>query len=680
MEPEPSPALSTGDLDDGVRWIDLRPARTIEPEQQVLGMRVVAPLLLQLPEPADLAFVIDADEGRVRTRLRVRSITDDLADHVAALLGSAIVAVAPWLDARVLDPTDTSDALAPPRPDWVTATFDVVDRPASLVVAQASFLWTAVSRMPTSARLEVRLFEFVPPKDAEAERAEGTLRASVALSAPAAQAGLFASLVELDAIGPPVLVSTVSRSGVPTPPAVELTMPMVGRLLAGPFTVPTLWQHAPRMVADDFGDVLARATPPHAVVMGGSGQGKTVLLANAIDQAVARGSTVVVLCPHGDLAAWAAAIVERRGAPATVLDFGNTDDPPLWNLSEPDAGVSPNEWARRLSDVVRLQLWSESPGDWFGPVWLRSFAAAIRILVEDPDGPWPLVRFPEVLDTEDSSLRDGALARIGDPALTRTIRNEVMPMLTRSDAGNAAVWLVSKLDPLIGDPTVARIINTRHSTVSVAEVVEGRSLIVSLPQSVLTETGSGVLGGVLLDRVWQVVRRRPRGSGAPVEVFVDEWHQVPSPALGAMLAEGRKFGLRLRLANQHLAQLRDDLRDAVLGNAGVIATFRTGHRDAHLLDGLFPTVSTFRMQTLPRHTLAYTTGESDAVVTSPAPLSGLDPDGALQRLYARHLGEARRRLIGDLAGGLAALLHRTPPPPRSFEDELADLLSELRPR
>lgn len=65
-----------------------------------------------------------------------------------------------------------------------------------------------------------------------------------------------------------------------------------------------------------------------------------------------------------------------------------------------------------------------------------------------------------------------------------------------------------------------------------------------------------------------------------------------------MIAEGRKYALRLRVANQSLSQIPGSLRDTVLNNVGPVPTFRSGPADTHVLDGLFPIGG--KTQILPR--------------------------------------------------------------------------------
>jgi hypothetical protein len=71
-----------------------------------------------------------------------------------------------------------------------------------------------------------------------------------------------------------------------------------------------------------------------------------------------------------------------------------------------------------------------------------------------------------------------------------------------------------------------------------------------------------------------------------------------------MLSEARKFGLRLTLANQTLAQLkansgRQDLLEAVLGNVGNLIAFRLGVPDAERLRLFLNPFTSSDMQELP---------------------------------------------------------------------------------
>src|SRR5665213_3625525 len=85
-------------------------------------------------------------------------------------------------------------------------------------------------------------------------------------------------------------------------------------------------------------------------------------------------------------------------------------------------------------------------------------------------------------------------------------------------------------------------------------------------------------------------RRRPRSR--PARLYFDEFQTCPGVGLSELLAESRKFGLSLVLANQALGQIdggsrRPDIAQAALANAANLVAFRVGAPDARRLGPWF---------------------------------------------------------------------------------------------
>jgi hypothetical protein len=85
---------------------------------------------------------------------------------------------------------------------------------------------------------------------------------------------------------------------------------------------------------------------------------------------------------------------------------------------------------------------------------------------------------------------------------------------------------------------------------------------------------------------------QPSQSRRPVRVYIDEFQICACDALHDMLAETRKYGLSLNLANQSLSQVdgrggRSDAGHAVLANAANLVAFRLGAPDAMMLTPWF---------------------------------------------------------------------------------------------
>jgi hypothetical protein len=429
---------------------------------------------------------------------------------------------------------------------------------------------------------------------------------------------------------------------------------VAARLLSLPARTIGTWPvvEAPPAPPEAVIGAARNAVPPHVLVQGGSGQGKTTFLEHLVDAGLEDGAAIVVVCPHGDLASRAAARIARAGAPLRVIDYG-ANDPVPWNLTVPDPGIGLEEHASLLTDVVR-GLWLEGNHDWFGPVWTRLMRALLSVLVRDPEGPHSIARLPELL-TAQSPFRGAAVDRIGDRTLRRIIEDELVPMLTTRDPGNTVAWMVSKLDYLIGDPTMRAVVGSRLNAVDLEPVLRGESLVVSVPERHLTSDGARVLASMVVGRLWLLARRTP--PKRPVHLFVDEWQKLPIPALGQILTEGRKRGLRLRLANQNSAQIPGDLWETATGNTGAIITFATGPKDAFRIAPMFAATSLEQITRLPRHWVAVTAGGRDAIAPAPAPLRR-DGGRALAAGHAATLAEVRGRALGAAHALMAALLER----------------------
>jgi hypothetical protein len=64
---------------------------------------------------------------------------------------------------------------------------------------------------------------------------------------------------------------------------------------------------------------------------------------------------------------------------------------------------------------------------------------------------------------------------------------------------------------------------------------------------------------------------------------MDEFQNITTDSIASILAEARKYGLSLNMAHQFLAQLKDNIKDAVFGNVGTMLTYRVSPDDAEVL-------------------------------------------------------------------------------------------------
>ena len=175
-----------------------------------------------------------------------------------------------------------------------------------------------------------------------------------------------------------------------------------------------------------------------------------------------------------------------------------------------------------------------------------------------------------------------------------------------------APYITNKLNRFVGSDFVRPIIGQARSTIDFRTFMdEGKVLLVNLNKGVLGDVECRLVGMLLLAKVFSAALERaaePMARRRPFHLYVDEAQNFLTPIVGSILAEARKFGLSMTLANQNLAQWAGgssrSLLDTILGNVGSLLLFRVGPEDAERLSTFTrPEFSARDLQYLPDRTV-----------------------------------------------------------------------------
>ena len=79
----------------------------------------------------------------------------------------------------------------------------------------------------------------------------------------------------------------------------------------------------------------------------------------------------------------------------------------------------------------------------------------------------------------------------------------------------------------------------------------------------------------------------PASQRTPFYLYVDEFQNFATDSFATILSEARKYGLNLTVANQYIAQMLPQVKDAIFGNVGSIVAFRTSADDARTMQKYF---------------------------------------------------------------------------------------------
>lgn len=335
----------------------------------------------------------------------------------------------------------------------------------------------------------------------------------------------------------------------------------------------------------------------HLYTIGRTGTGKTNLLECLALQDIRGNRGVCVIDPHGDLVErLSRAIPAHRRADVIYFDpldpGGRYTYNPLRNVSKARIPLAASgfleafkklwkhEWGVRMEHVLRNALYAlfEAGG--------VSLPDVLRILT-------------------DRSFRSHIVARVENVqvrAFWKAEFNQYNPKYRQ----DAIAPIQNKVGAFLADPRLRRIFEGGGEEIRIRRIMdERRILLVNLNKGLLGEDSMNLLGALLVTALGLAALSRSDSSETlrePFFIHVDEFQSFTTLSVASMISEIRKYGVGLTLAHQHLHQLEEDVRHAVLANVGTIIAFRVGAEDSRMLAREFePVFSAEDLVNLPNY-------------------------------------------------------------------------------
>lgn len=319
------------------------------------------------------------------------------------------------------------------------------------------------------------------------------------------------------------------------------------------------------------------------MLVGKTGTGKSTYLGALARSDFRVGRGFALVDPHGDLADGVrTATPTWRKNDLIVFDATTPKACPGLN---PLRSVTADRRALVASTVLATmrKLW---PDAW-GPRTEHVLRHGLLALME--------VRGATLLDAQrmliDETHRRWILKQVTDN-LVRQFWSLEFGGFDKRFAAEVTAPILNKLGALLASPIVREVVTARRRQLDVRALTDrGRVLIARLAKGQIGEDAALLLGGLLLGALQHATMSRadlPIEQRRPFTLYVDEVGSFATkPFLGEMMAEARKYGVTLVLATQSLAALDDEVRAALLGNAGCLVSFRVGAEDAAILQKEF---------------------------------------------------------------------------------------------
>lgn len=354
----------------------------------------------------------------------------------------------------------------------------------------------------------------------------------------------------------------------------------------------------------------------HTYIVGATGTGKSTLLERMIVEDIRRGEGVVLLDPHGDLFhRIRESVPSSRQADLFCLDPSSGDQVPgfnIFDLSSVPSGQRQRRAALIVGELLRLfeEIWNMREAG--GPMFELYFRNAIYLsMLQSEEGGkrLHLGHFSKIF--QDGEFRKELISRCEDSDAVEFWTKMAERVNGDCSLANIAPYIVSKVNSLVQGGYIRNLLCRDLNELRLGERIDGgRIVLVNLDKGRLGSHESRLLGTLLMSEIFSSGLARsavPEGDRRPINLYVDEFQNFVSDNVASMLSEARKFGLRLTLANQTLAQLkahagRQDLLETVLGNVGNLIAFRLGVPDAERLRLFLDPFTSSDLQEMPNFT------------------------------------------------------------------------------
>lgn len=420
----------------------------------------------------------------------------------------------------------------------------------------------------------------------------------------------------------------------------------------------------------------------HMYVIGQTGTGKSVFLENLVLQDLQAGRGLAFIDPHGETAERILSLIpEDRLGDVIYFNPGNLEFPMGLNIFEHDEADKQDNLIQEAI-LMLYKLYDPQKQGIIGPRYEYMFRNAAKLIMADPAG-GTFIDIPKLFN--DRAFVNQKLRYVTDQSVLDFWQKEIVDAARSSEAGDVKSWFVSKFSAFLSNTMMRNIIGQTKSSFKLREIMDdGKIMIVNLSQGLTGELNMKLLGMLFVTKFQRAAMSRadvPSAQRRDFTLYIDEFQDFATDSFAVILSAARKYRFSLVMANQHMAQLSEEIREAIYGNVGTIVSFRISAQDAeHMVKQFYS--QNFEISDLTRLPLGHSLVRTlvDGAPTTPfnmntLPPSALDParqQQVEQQLLKRH-GRPRQEVEAEISKRLSA-----PSPPTMKEAQA--ILDNLKSR
>ncbi len=384
----------------------------------------------------------------------------------------------------------------------------------------------------------------------------------------------------------------------------------------------------------------------HMYIIGQTGTGKSKFMTNTIIQDIQQGNGVCMIDPHGtDIEEVLGAMPRERAKDVIYFDPSRMDMVVGLNMLEYDIN-KPEQKTFVVNELFSIfqKLYGANPES-MGPMFEQYFRNATMLVMEDPESGNTLMDISRVM--VDAQYRRYKLSKAKNPVVIQFWTDIATKAGGEASLENIVPYIVSKFDVFTANDYMRPIIGQQKSSFNFRQVMDERKiLLVNLSKGRLGEINANLIGMIIVGKILMAALSRvddPSRSFPPFYLHIDEFQNVSTPAIASILSEARKYKLSLTVVHQFIAQLDQNIKDAVFGNVGSIISFRVGNEDAQFLEQQFaPVFSAKDIMNIPNYN-AFLRILANGVPTKPFSIATMPPINSDPTLVASKIEESAIR-------------------------------------
>lgn len=339
--------------------------------------------------------------------------------------------------------------------------------------------------------------------------------------------------------------------------------------------------------------LIDRDLQTHVHGVGASRKGKSKLIEHIARDLIKEGSGFCLIDPHGqlyeNLVQWLAYTKPRRD----VVLFNPSYEQRIvgFNPFKLDGVKDEARIATKVDRMVAATMRAWGATDFNQAPRLERWLRCLYHVLIEQGYSIEVARY--FLSWEHVEIRNAIIQQIRSPV----IREQWMSLIAAKTQHGFAAQLEStsnRLFKFITHPTIRRITGLLTNNIDLEAITNNKQiLLVNLqPSDLLSDDAARLIGTLLLNELWEILRRRKTGYGTkppPFYLIIDEFQNYATPDVPNMLDEGAKYGLHFMLFHQRLSQLSPDLHGSVK-NAHTRFIFGglPGQEVAQMLEGAQP--------------------------------------------------------------------------------------------